>query len=162
MKSCVIVPTRGRPENMARLAASFVSTNASVDLYAVIDNDDPKWDEYAKNDDYKCLPSENKTGGCAHALNDAARLLLDYSRFPLYDLYIFMGDDHLPRSLDWDKAFEKALLGKTGIAYGDDLLQGQNLPTAFAMTRDIVDELRGITFPVASICILITLSNNWE
>ena len=48
---------------------------------------------------------------------------------------------------DWDKAFEKALLGKTGIAYGDDLLQGQNLPTAFAMTRDIVLELNGITFP---------------
>lgn len=147
MRSCVIVPSRGRPENMARLAASFLGTNASVDLYAVIDNDDPKWDEYAKNEDYKCLPSENKTGGCAKALNDAAVHLLDYSRFPLYDLYFFMGDDHLPRSLDWDKAFEKALLGKTGIAYGNDLLQGQNLPTAFAMTRDIVDELRGITFP---------------
>ena len=91
MKSCVIVPTRGRPENMARLAESFVCTNASVDLYAVIDNDDPKWDEYVKNENYKCLPSDNKTGGCAHALNDAAKLLLDYSRFPIYDLYIFYG-----------------------------------------------------------------------
>jgi len=47
---------------MARLAASFLGTNASVDLYAVIDNDDPKWDEYAKNEDFKCLPSDNKTG----------------------------------------------------------------------------------------------------
>jgi len=147
MRSCVIVPSRGRPENMARLAASFFGTNASVDLYAVIDNDDSKWDEYVKNEDYMCMPSDNKTGGCAKALNDAAMLLRDYSSYPIYDLYIFMGDDHLPRSLDWDKAFEKALLGKTGIAYGNDLLQGQNLPTAFAMTKDIVDALGGMTFP---------------
>ena len=59
---------------MARLAASFLGTNASVDLYAVIDNDDPKWDEYVKNEAYMCMPSDNKTGGCAKALNDAAML----------------------------------------------------------------------------------------
>jgi len=147
MKSCVIVPTRGRPENMARLAASFVGTNASADLYAVIDNDDPKWNEYAKDDSYVCLPAENKTGGCAHALNSAAELLLNFANYPFYDLYIFMGDDHLPRSADWDKTLQKALMGKSGIAYGDDLLQGKNLPTAYAMTRDIVEELRGMTFP---------------
>ena len=84
------MPTRGRPENMARLAASFVGTNASADLYAVIDNDDPKWNEYAKDDSYICLPAENKTGGCAHALNSAAELLLDFANYPFYDLYIFM------------------------------------------------------------------------
>lgn len=147
MKTCVIVPSRGRPENMARLAASFGGTNASADLYAVIDNDDPRWNDYTRDDLYACLPSDNKTGGCAYALNSATELLLDYSNFPFYDLYIFMGDDHLPRSADWDKAFQKALMGKTGIAYGDDLLQGQNLPTAYAMTRDIVEELQGMTFP---------------
>jgi hypothetical protein len=58
-----------------------------------------------------------------------------------------MGDDHLPRTKNWDKAFIRALGQNTGIVYGDDLLQGANLPTAFGMTRDLVNELRGMTFP---------------
>ena len=90
MKSCVVVPTRGRPENMARLAASFVGTNASADLYAVIDNDDPKWNEYAKDESYVCIPAENKTGGCAKSLNDGAVRLLDITAYPLYDYFIFI------------------------------------------------------------------------
>jgi hypothetical protein len=58
-----------------------------------------------------------------------------------------MGDDHLPRTQGWDKAFIQALKHNAGIAYGDDLLQGENLPTAYATTREVVDELRGMTFP---------------
>jgi hypothetical protein len=58
-----------------------------------------------------------------------------------------MGDDHIPRTFHWDREFEKALRGQTGIVYGNDLLQGENLPTAFVMTRDIVDALEGMTFP---------------
>ena len=146
MRSCVIVPTRGRPENMARLAASFVGTNARADLYAVIDNDDPKWNEYAKNDNYVCLPSDNQTGGCVKAFNDGARLLLDYAVYPFYDVFIFFGDDALPRTYEWDKALQKALIGKTGVAYANDLIQGENLPTHFALTRDIVEHSQGV-FP---------------
>jgi hypothetical protein len=58
-----------------------------------------------------------------------------------------MGDDHLPRTPGWDKAFIQALGHNTGIVYGDDLLQGANLPTAYGMSRDLVNELRGMTFP---------------
>lgn len=147
MKSCVIVPTRGRPENMARLAASFVGTNARADLYAIIDNDDPKWDEYVKNDSYVCLPSDNKTGGSAKALNDGLRLLLDYAVYPFYDVFIIFGDDVLPQTLEWDTAMQKALQGKTGVVYGNDLIQGENLPTHFAITRDIVEHLQGFAPP---------------
>jgi hypothetical protein len=54
----------------------------------------------------------------------------------------FMGDDHRPRSVGWDKAYLDALreLG-TGIVYGNDLLQGENLPTQCAMTSDIIQAL---------------------
>jgi hypothetical protein len=58
-----------------------------------------------------------------------------------------MGDDHLPRTQNWDQAFIQALGINTGIVYGDDLLQGANLPTAFGMSRDLVVELQGMTFP---------------
>jgi hypothetical protein len=141
------VPTRGRPENMARLAASFVGTNAQADLYAVLTKDDPEFDKYLDNKNYMCLVSDNYTGGCARPLNDGAKLLLDSSVFPFYDIFIFMGDDHLPQTLEWDLSLQKALMGKTGIAYGNDLLQGQNLPTQWAMTRDIVERLQGMAPP---------------
>jgi hypothetical protein len=147
MKSCVIVPTRGRPENMARLAASFVGTDAHADLYAVIDKDDPLLDQYLANKDYTSLVIDNTTGGCAKALNSGAQIVLDCSVYPFYDIFIFMGDDSLPQTLNWDQAYEKALLGKSGFAYGDDLIQGENLPTQFAVTRDIVERMQGIAPP---------------
>ena len=147
MKMCVVVPSRGRPENAERLAQAFKDTGAEADLYIVIDNDDPKWNEYAKSENYKKLPADNKTGGCAKSLNTGAVLLLDITKYPLYDYFVFMGDDHLPRTQGWDKAFIQALKHNAGIAYGDDLLQGENLPTAYATTREVVDELRGMTFP---------------
>jgi glycosyltransferase involved in cell wall biosynthesis len=147
MKMCVVVPSRGRPENADRLAKAFINTKAYADLYIVVDNDDPKWNEYAKNESYTMLPADNKTGGCAASLNTGAVLLLDITKFPLYDYFVFMGDDHLPRTQGWDKAFIQALKNNAGIAYGDDLLQGENLPTAYATTREVVNELRGMTFP---------------
>lgn len=147
MKMCVVVPSRGRPENAERLAQAFKDTNTEADLYIVIDNDDPKWNEYAKSENYKKLPADNKTGGCAKSLNTGAVLLLDITKYPLYDYFVFMGDDHLPRTENWDKAFIQALKLNTGIVYGNDLLQGENLPTAFGMNRNLVDELRGMTFP---------------
>ena len=147
MKMCVVVPSRGRPENADRLAKAFKDTNTEADLYFVIDNDDPKWDEYAKNKNLRLLPADNKTGGCANSLNTGAVYLLDFSNYPLYDHFVFMGDDHLPRTQNWDKAFIQALGINTGIVYCDDLLQGANLPTAFGMSRDLVVELQGMTFP---------------
>jgi hypothetical protein len=129
---------------MARLAASFVGTNAQADLYAVLDKDDPKLDQYLDNKDYKCLVADNQTGGAAKALNNGAELLLDCSVFPFYDIFIVMGDDCLPQTIDWDTSLQKALSGKTGVAYGNDLIQGENLPTAWAMTRDIVEKMPGI------------------
>lgn len=147
MKMCVVVPSRGRPENAERLAQAFKDTNTEADLYIVIDNDDPKWNEYAKSENYKKLPADNKTGGCAKSLNTGAVYLLDITKFPLYDYFVFMGDDHLPRTENWDKAFIQALKSDTGIVYGNDLLQGENLPTAFGMSRNLVNELRGMTFP---------------
>jgi glycosyltransferase involved in cell wall biosynthesis len=147
MKMCVVVPSRGRPENADRLAKAFIDTNTEADLYFIVDNDDSRWVEYTNHDRYKVLPADNKTGGCAASLNTGAVYLLDITKFPFYDYFVFMGDDHLPRTQSWDKAFMEALGHNTGIVYGDDLLQGANLPTAFGMSRDLVDELRGMTFP---------------
>jgi hypothetical protein len=48
-----------------------------------------------------------------------------------YDYLVFMGDDHRPRTQDWDLLLAESIKDiKHGIAYGNDLLQGENLPTA--------------------------------
>lgn len=49
----------------------------------------------------------------------------------------FMGDDHRVRTPGWDEMLTRAA-GPLGIAYGDDLIQGEQLPTAVLMAADIV------------------------
>jgi hypothetical protein len=143
MRTCVIVPSRSRPQNLDRLAEAFTATNASADLYAVLDIDD----ESIYTTRFAHLYQHNNTGGSAKALNWAAKQLLDSGMYGHYEYFVFMGDDHLPKTLNWDKELIKPLRGTTGIAYGNDLLQGENLPTAFVMSRDIVEALDGMTFP---------------
>jgi hypothetical protein len=54
-----------------------------------------------------------------------------------------MGDDHRPRpaAMPWDARIRTCLSGGPGIVYGNDLLQGEAMATAVAMTSDIVETL---------------------
>jgi hypothetical protein len=60
---------------------------------------------------------------------------------PDYDYICFMGDDHLPITKGWDTKLAEAIGDKAGIAYGNDLLQGENLPTAVVMSTKIIRAL---------------------
>jgi hypothetical protein len=54
----------------------------------------------------------------------------------------FMGDDHRPRTVDWDNRLMDVLAqSPASIAYGNDLLQGEKMATAVVMTSDIVAAL---------------------
>jgi len=59
----------------------------------------------------------------------------------------FMGDDHRVRTPGWDRILTDAA-GWTGIAYGDDLLRGEELPTSVVMAADIVRTLGWMAPPV--------------
>ena len=138
----IIVPTRGRPLNIEDLLFSLQETNTVSDLWLVLDDDDPEIDHYTELGAKALIfPREGK--GMAKPLNKAAMHLLDQYRH-----FAFLGDDHRPRTDKWDEFFiaELDLLG-TGLVYGNDLLQGENLPTAVAMTGDIVQELKGMVPP---------------
>lgn len=144
----VIVPSRGRPQAVAELAASFGATcTASTRLLFMVDIDDPDRPAYCRAvaDSFGAIDVGIHThmredGTMVSALNDAAQLQLTINQPPF--ALGFMGDDHRPRTVGWDKRYLDALreLG-TGIVYGDDLLQHEKLPTQCAMTSDIVAAL---------------------
>ena len=138
----ILTPTRNRPHNIAELMQSLKDTKTEADFIAIVDDDDPQMDAYLQ---LGCdvLMVEKQGKGMAKPLNFAAHQFADKYRH-----FAFLGDDHRPRTENWDVKLVQALdeIG-TGIAYGDDLIQGEGLPTAVAMSGDIVRALGGMTPP---------------
>jgi hypothetical protein len=138
----VIVPSRGRPHAVKPIIFAFTRTcTADTRLVFAVDAEDPQVDAYAKEVAFapgavSVWTNRGETTMVA-ALNGAA---VEYAAGP--SAIAFMGDDHRPRTVGWDRAYLNALaeLG-TGIVYGDDLLQHERIPTQVAMTADIVRAL---------------------
>jgi hypothetical protein len=143
----VIVPSRGRPEAAVALVQHFADTcTGGTRLLFAIDESDPTAERYAEATGV--LPPGHRvivnvlycpSTSMVEALNAAAGSAAWYGGEYAIG---FMGDDHRPRTYGWDSAYLAALreLG-TGIVYGNDLLQGERLPTQCAMTADIVRAL---------------------
>lgn len=134
----VIVPSRGRPEAAAELVRAFADTCTAVThLMVAVDADDPELDGY-RQAGLALHVTPNPERSMVACLNRATADVLAYEPFAVG----FMGDDHRPRTVGWDAAYLEALheLG-TGLVWGDDLLQGDRIPTQVAMTSDIVGAL---------------------
>jgi hypothetical protein len=59
-----------------------------------------------------------------------------------YSHIAFLGDDHRIRTKDWDKILLDTISEiKNGIAYANDLFQGEKLPTAVLMDSNIITVL---------------------
>lgn len=133
----MVVPSRGRPQAVAELARACAATcTANTVLLVAVDQDDITLDQYTAPAGttvfFTWSPADS---GHVGAINWAtARALEDFAPFAVGKL----DDDHRPRTHGWDARLLGALreLG-TGIAYANDLLQGERLPTALAMTADI-------------------------
>lgn len=138
----VIVPTRGRPANAERLQARFDETSTTdTVLVFVADHDDPELPAYKrllsdKKIDRLMIPENVPQGMCA-VLNHAA---LRYAE--MFDHVGFMGDDHLPITWGWDERILQALSSPDPrVVYGNDLLQGEALPTAVFMHSRMIKAL---------------------
>lgn len=129
----VIVPSRGRPGNIRRLREAWLETATAASLVVAVDDDDPTLDGYFEVADRRGFVVAPRRG-LAGTLNEQALALADSYRY-----LGFCGDDHVPRTHGWDKRIVDTLdeLG-TGICYGNDLFQGERLPTAVFLTADIV------------------------
>ncbi|HWB35089.1 MAG TPA: hypothetical protein VHA75_03600 [Rugosimonospora sp.] len=135
----VIVPSRGRPHNIAALHDAWsVTTTGAAGLLVAADDDDPTLPGY--RDVCGDRGIELTVGPrirMVPTLNKAA-----VERAPHHYALGFLGDDHRPRTLGWDARYLAALrtLG-TGWVYGNDLIAKERLPTQWAQTSDIVQAL---------------------
>lgn len=135
----MIVPSRARPHNIAELHVAWSeTTNRAAGLLVAVDDDDPALPEYQRV--CSLTGVELVVGPRLRLTGTLNKLALE--RAPRHRAVAFMGDDHRPRTIGWDSNIVQALdhLG-TGIVYGNDLLQGEKMATAVAMTSDIVTAL---------------------
>lgn len=135
----VIVPSRGRPHNIADLYVAWsATTNRNAGLLVAVDDDDPALPEYRRV--CSLIDVELEVGPRLRLTGTLNRVATE--RAPHHQAVAFMGDDHRPRTAGWDTNLLTELdqLG-TGIVYGNDLLQGEKMATAVAMTSNIVSAL---------------------
>jgi hypothetical protein len=138
----VIVPSRGRPGNIAELHDAWTETATGPSaLLVAADDDDPTLDGYREvcgERDIALTVGPRKR--MVPTLNEVA---LFYA--PAHFAVGFFGDDHRPRTRGFDERYLKALREmESGFVYGNDLLAGERLPTQFALTSDIVMTLGGM------------------
>jgi hypothetical protein len=168
----MLVPSRGRPEAAVELARTFKETcTADTHLVFVVDHDDPTVDDYrqalpTREEGSRVELYRQEGGSMVKALNRAAWAFglcigpdesvtpqerqdaIENAPFALG----FMGDDHRPRTIGWDRRYVDELVrlanfaglrGESGVGmvYGDDGFQGPNLPTQIAMTTETVRRL---------------------
>lgn len=138
-KLIVIVPTRGRLQNSLRLFEAFKKTSTVSKIVFAIDFDDTETYQPLVSSIYgdpKVEVVVGKTQGMNATLNYWAKV---YS--VNCDFVGFMGDDHLPKTDSWDQLLIESIGDRIGVAYGNDLLQQENLPTAVVMSSVIVSTL---------------------
>ena len=146
----LIVPSRKRPQSCDELLTAFEETAEDADILFGLDDDDKS--EYSSRVLEKAsINPRLRMGG---TLN-----LLATQNADKYEFLSFMGDDHRPRTQGWDRILSDAIGERPGVAYGDDLLQGANLPTAVTMSAEIV---RRIGYMVPPVLVHMYMDNFWR
>lgn len=109
----VAVPSRGRPDNLARLMDAMADTcRGDTHLVVGLDTDDPERWAYPEGPEYEVRPGLRQVVGWLNALI-----------VPRVDDYRFvghLGDDNVPRTIGWDVRIMEALR-RTPFAFGNDL-----------------------------------------
>ena len=140
---------------MRRLALSVEDTaQADVNLWFAIDEDDqPSW-LMAK--ELECDYIRGARTSPAAWTNIVAEVWHDQ-----YRALASLSDDHVPRTPGWDRILLDAIdaMGGTGIAYGDDQIMRERLPTAVVISSNIVAALGWMCEPsLAHFCV----DNVWK
>lgn len=147
----IITPTRGRPRQFADTVEAIERTAAGpIDMWVGLDDDDPA--HYIGGLSGRTGVKVHMVTGPRRSLsawtNELASMALDEPEPPRY--LASLGDDHRPRTGGWDLALRAAidaLPGGSGFAYGNDLLQGAYMPTAWVVSADVAQALGWMMLP---------------
>lgn len=126
----MLCPSRGRPHNITRLREQWGKVTDTAELLVAVDDDDPKLEWYRETGEIAVMTAPRGLGPIINTL------ALYYA--PKYKFVGFLGDDHLPRTEKWDLTLTSALGGQPGVAYGDDLFQGEKVPTAMIASSKLI------------------------
>lgn len=133
-----LVPSRGRPHNIADLIEAWEATRSMAHMWVCVDDDDPELQGYL---DLVTPAWASIFVGPRMRLGPT---LNHYTQAHLnmpdeHSMIGFMGDDHRPRTRSWDLTILEtaSAVGGTAVVYGNDLLQGKAMATAVAMTTNI-------------------------
>lgn len=133
----VIVPSRGRPQNIARLIEAMNQTcRADTTLIVGVDDDDPCREQYQAFTGCKVVVQPRRR--LVHWLNDLA-----VPRTSKYRFIGHIGDDNVPRTVGWDTRIIESLKGNL-FCFGDDLDPGRvpgSLSIHIFMRSDVIRRL---------------------
>jgi hypothetical protein len=135
----LLIPSRGRPgrASMAATAAAERATLPGTHVYVLSDGDlDARYGDI-----------QGAAGGRVsmfyYALHTGMVPTLNHYALTAATAHThigYCGDDHLVHTVGWDAALAQAA-GPWGLAYGDDLHQGAQLPTAVVIGSPVVRAL---------------------
>lgn len=142
----ILVPSRGRPQNLKRLTAAVESTTEGrARIFARIDDDDRERDRYlALNLNISLVLGPRIFFG--RSVNELAAFA---TRAGATRLAMF-GDDVVPETPGWDRMLIDALGDRLGVAYGSDGLEhlhGPDLPTHYVTQTEVYRRLGWLVLP---------------
>ena len=136
----LIVPSRERPHNIARLLEAMDKTcRGDTTLIVGVDHDDPHLPAYQAFHDIELVVQPRQR--LVAWLNDLAT-----ERATQYRYLGHIGDDNVPRTVGWDTRIIQSLdeQGEIGFCFGDDLDPGRqpgSLSIHIFMTSEVVRRL---------------------
>ncbi len=144
----IIVPSRERPQNAARLLMAVHSLRKlETHVHLAVDEDDPELDAYRTMmmkhaGDGDVLETGSRKGLAAWT-NEVA-----LERSGEYQFLASFGDDHRPRTPGFDQALCRGIedMGGTGFTYPWDGVR-EDIPEAVVMSSDIVQALGWMCLP---------------
>jgi hypothetical protein len=144
----VITPSRGRPEQLdAMLDSVFATAGGEISVLVGHDDDDPADYTPLIGRGYDATAYRGPRMSLSGWTNHLADLAVKSANPPRY--LASLGDDHRPRTKNWDLRLIEAIeaLDGPGIAYGNDLLQGGHLPTAWVVSAEVVRAVGWMMLP---------------
>lgn len=118
----IIMPVRNRRQNMLRFLEDCQRTKVTEKICILIDVDDAH--NYLEID----FPANFEIEVVSPTFGVQQKLNYAFLKYYNEDYYAFIGDDLIPLTDAWDQKL-KAELKYADVVYGDDGIQGKNLPT---------------------------------